>query len=112
MWLVALLVPDARSPCSSRATLRPLRAASRATPAPVIPPPMTTRSSALMRPSRPPCPAAPSVAVRLHALARRRGRSRLTAGHRGLRERVAVDPVEVPLLHGAEQSGLARPMWL
>src|SRR5262245_18699086 len=39
-----LLVPEAKSPLSMRATRRPRREASRATPAPVMPPPMTTRS--------------------------------------------------------------------
>src|SRR6266850_6017081 len=48
MWLVALLVPEARSPCSSRATLSPLRALSRATAAPEMPPPMTIRSRGVM----------------------------------------------------------------
>ena len=37
-------VPDARSPISTSATLSPRRAASRATPQPVMPPPMTSRS--------------------------------------------------------------------
>src|SRR5918911_4661070 len=40
----ALLVPDAKSPLSIRATRRPRRAASRATPARVGPPPRTSRS--------------------------------------------------------------------
>src|SRR5437764_3618678 len=40
----ALLVPEAKSPLSMRATRRPRRAASRATPAPVMPPPRTSRS--------------------------------------------------------------------
>src|SRR4029453_10547879 len=39
-----LEVPAAKSDFSTRATLYPREAASRATPAPVIPPPTTTRS--------------------------------------------------------------------
>src|SRR5215831_6263723 len=45
MWLDTLLVPLARSPRSSTATEKRLRAASRATPRPTMPPPTTTRSS-------------------------------------------------------------------
>src|SRR5437867_5956665 len=44
MWLEPLLAPEARSSRSSTAQLYPLRAARRATPRPVIPPPMITRS--------------------------------------------------------------------
>ena len=44
MWLLLLLVPEARSDRSSTATEMPLRAASRATPRPMMPPPRTTRS--------------------------------------------------------------------
>src|SRR5580692_2466548 len=48
-----LEVPEARSRASTRATRRPRDAASRAAPAPVIPPPMTSTSnrSAASRPS-------------------------------------------------------------
>jgi hypothetical protein len=38
------LVPEAMSPLSINATLRPREAASTATPAPVIPAPITTTS--------------------------------------------------------------------
>jgi hypothetical protein len=40
-----LLVPDAKSAFSTSATLNPRVAASSATPAPVIPPPITTTSN-------------------------------------------------------------------
>src|SRR5215470_16271723 len=40
-----LEVPDARSRASTRATRRPRDAASRAAPAPVMPPPMTSTSN-------------------------------------------------------------------
>src|SRR5690554_7235693 len=43
------LVPLARSCDSSRATLSPRLAASRATPAPVIPPPTTSTSTVVWR---------------------------------------------------------------
>src|SRR5687768_15288319 len=39
-----LLVPEAKSPCSIRQTFIPRLAASRAVPAPVMPPPITQRS--------------------------------------------------------------------
>ena len=38
------LVPEAKSFCSTKATVRPLLTASKAIPAPVIPPPITRRS--------------------------------------------------------------------
>src|ERR1700722_3280024 len=53
-------VPDAKSPFSTRAVRRPRLAASRATPAPVIPPPMTRTSNS-------------SSARRRNASARRKG---------------------------------------
>src|SRR5258708_6873929 len=48
-------VPEPKSPLSIRATRRPRSAASRAIPAPVIPPPMTRTSTgaSLMAPSTP-----------------------------------------------------------
>ena len=42
-------VPDAKSPFSTRAVFRPRLAASRATPAPVIPPPTTSTSNSRRR---------------------------------------------------------------
>src|SRR5688572_22915131 len=39
------VVPEAKSSCSTRATESPRRAASRAMPAPMMPPPMTRRST-------------------------------------------------------------------
>ena len=42
-------VPDEKSPASIRATRMPRAAASRATPAPVMPPPMTVRSNDSVR---------------------------------------------------------------
>src|SRR3989304_4276773 len=44
-----LLVPDAKSPLSTSATESPRMAASRATDAPVMPPPMTARSNVSVR---------------------------------------------------------------
>src|SRR6266487_1262395 len=53
MWLDTLLVAPARSPRSITATEKPLRAASRATPSPVIPAPMTATSSGFTTPGAP-----------------------------------------------------------
>src|SRR5262245_38745377 len=113
MWLEALLAPEARSPRSSTATESPLRAARRATPRPVMPPPTTTRSSGFTagRDSGPtalgpgparmaagpgPCSGA-SAPRHPDALVGHGGRLRLGLGRRRRGEGVAVDPVEGPL---------------
>src|SRR6516165_3814043 len=63
MWLVALLAPVARSFRSTTDTLQPERAARRASPSPVTPPPSTSRSR-----SGPLTPAMMSVATLCTAL--------------------------------------------
>src|SRR5436190_20446818 len=99
MWLEALLAPEARSPRSTSATESPLRAARRAIPAPVIPPPRITRSNAFF--SAAASSMAPPSLLAWRGAGRARGPDfralhRLARGRRPevLSERVLLDPVE------------------